>query len=288
MFCEWGLANAVWYSRNLPPGKRLFVRIHLQEINARAQNLTRQILPDRVERFIFVSERVRDEAVRLYGWPPEKTVVIPNFVLDDEYPLQERSFAGPIRLGMVGIIPWRKRLDRAIDLLEALQKAGHAAELHIKGPRPEATRFMHAQGRREDLAEYETQYDRLRQDPDLGRAVTFHPEGNDVAAFYRIVDHILSPSDFESFHYALADGVLSGCHPLVWPWQEAAAIYDPDWIVGSTGGRGRTHHRLPAPACLRARGRLARNRALVCDRYGTERIFAALTDTLLKRKTRRT
>ncbi len=63
--------------------------------------------------------------------------------------------------------------------------------------------------------------------------MTFHPEGNDVALFYRIVDHILSPSDYESFHYALADGVLSGCHPLVWPWQGAAAIYDPDWVVGS-------------------------------------------------------
>ena len=127
--------------------------------------MTQQIRPDRVERFIFVSERVRDEAIRLYGWPREKTVVIPNFVLDDEYRLHERSFAGPIRLGMVGIIPWRKRLDRAIDLLEALQEAGHAAELHIKGPRPEATGFMHAKGRREELADYEAQYARLLQEP---------------------------------------------------------------------------------------------------------------------------
>ena len=93
---------------------------------------------------------------------------------------------------------------------------------------------MYAEGRFGELAAYEAQYDRLRRNPDLDRAVSFHPEGNDVAAFYRSVDHILSPGDSENFHHALAEGVLSGCHPVVWPWQEAAAIYDPGWIVGST------------------------------------------------------
>lgn len=280
VFCEWGLANAVWYSRNLPPGKRLLVRIHLQEINERARPLTEQIAADRVDRFVFVSGRVRDEALRLFGWPAEKAAVIPNFVLDDEYRPRPRDFAGPIRLGMVGIIPWRKRLDRAIDLVEALQAAGHAAELHVKGPGPEETHFMHAKGRREELALYEAQYDRLRQDPELHRAVVFHPEGNDVAAFYGLVDHILSPSDFESFHYALADGVLSGCHPLVWPWQEAEAIYHPDWIVGSTAeAADRILAFRALPPALRAEA-LARNRALVCGRYGSGRVFAALTDML--------
>ena len=129
---------------------------------------------------------------------------------------------------------------------------------------------------------YEAQYDRLRQNPDLDRAVTFHPEGNDVAAFYRIVDHILSPSDFESFHYALADGVLSGCHPLVWPWEEAAAIYDPDWIVGSTEAAVDRIVAFRAPAASRAqRTNWPQPRARVRPvRYG--RVFAALTDTLFK------
>ena len=116
--------------------------------------------------------------------------------------------------------------------------------------------------------------------------MSFHPEGNDVAAFYRLVDHILSPSDFESFHYALADGVLSGCHPLVWPWQEAAAIYHPDWIVGSAGeAADRILAFRPLSPAARAEA-LARNRALLCDRYGAGRIFAALTDTLLEGRPR--
>ena len=91
-----------------------------------------------------------------------------------------------------------------------------------------------------------------------------------------MVDHILSPSDFESFHYALADGVLSGCHPVVWPWEEAAAIYDPDWIVHSVDEAAErivAFRRLPATERSAA---LSWNRALVCGRYGTEHVYAAL------------
>ena len=280
VFCEWGLANAVWYSNNLLHGKRLFVRIHLQEINDRAQHLARNIDLHAVERFIFVSERVRSVAMQLYGWPEEKSVTIPNFVLDEEYAFHERPFDGPIRLGMVGIVPWRKRFDHAVDLLAALRLRGHAAELHIKGPRPETLPYMRARGRREEFGKYEAQYERLRQNPDLERAVIFHSPGNDVAAFYRKVDHILSPSDFESFHYALADGVLSGCHPVVWPWEEADTIYDPDWIVRSVNEAAERISAFRQLSAVERSSSLARNRSFVCDRYGVKNVFRKL-DSLL-------
>ncbi len=146
-----GLANAVWYSRNLPPGKRLFVRVHCRRSASAPGRLARQIPPDRVERFIFVSERVRDEAVRLYGWPQEKTVVIPNFVLDDEYTCRS-AVRGPIRLGMVGIIPWRKRLDRAIDLAGGPHgKPGMRPSSTSRARARKTTGFMYAKGRRKEL-----------------------------------------------------------------------------------------------------------------------------------------
>ena len=68
---------------------------------------------------------------------------------------------------------------------------------------------------------------------------------------------------------------------MVWPWPGAAEAYDPEWIVHSTAA---AVERIIAfriqPASAR-RGALARNRALVRDRYGTERGFAALTDAIL-------
>lgn len=274
--CEWGLANAVWYSQYLESGKKLFIRIHLQEINDRARKFGYQINIKNVEKLIFVSERVRDRALELFGWPKEKTVVIPNFVLIDEYIFRPPKPECSIRLGMVGIVPERKRFDRAVDLLIELQRRGHNAELHIKGPRPEELEFMRGASRKAELDYYDKLYKKIENNPAVSGAVHFSPWGNDVSFWYGKVDHILSCSDFESFHYALADGVLSGCHPLVWPWEEAEKIYTSEWIVddiASAADRIELFHGLSYEARLSL---LLRNREIVEQRYGHEQIFRRL------------
>lgn len=276
IFCEWGLANAVWHSQNKRPGKRLIVRIHLQEINPRAEKFGHQIDAEAVDRFVFVSDRVRREAIQLFGWPIDKTTVIHNFVLTDEYRPGVREPMGEVvRLGMVGIVPQRKRLDRAVDLLAVLRDRGVRAELRVKGPRPATLDYMRAPSRRAELAWYEEVDARIAREGLTG-LVGFDDWGNDVARWYRDVDHILSPSDFESFHYALADGVASGCLPLVWPWEEAAGLYDPEWIVAdveAAADRIAAWSRLPSAARDEMR---ERNRRLVVERYGHQRIFAEL------------
>ncbi len=280
VFAEWGLANAVWHSKTLPPGKRLIIRIHLQEINARAAHFGYELNHDRVDLFIFVSERVREEAIKMFGWVREKTVVIPNFVLGNEYKFIERSPSEKVKLGMVGIIPQRKRFDRGIDILEGLLNLGIDAELHIKGPRPEDLEYMHAPGRREELSFYRKQYDRIENNMVMRGRVVFHSWGNDVAGFYKDVDYILSPSDFESFHYALADGVLSGCYPLVWPWEEASDIYTPDWIVSS--GQDAIdaivlHRKMDKKSQDDLR---KKNRNLVISKYGHEAVFRCIDECI--------
>lgn len=280
IFCEWGLANAVWHAQHADPKKRIFVRCHLQEINERARKFGYKIDPDRVDKFIFVSERVRDKAMELFGWPESKTAHIANFVLTDEFNVIKRPTDNVIRLGMVGIVPQRKRFDRAIDLLIALREKGHEAELHIKGPRPETLEFMHAPGRAEELDYYNDLYKTVSENPLIQDRVIHYDWGNDVADWYGNIGYILSCSDFESFHYALADGVLTGCLPLVWPWDEAEKLYTPDWIVRDTAEavlKIEQMHGLDAEA----RGDLVRvNRELVSTRYGHETIFREL-DSLL-------
>ncbi|WP_225205315.1 glycosyltransferase family protein [Novosphingobium huizhouense] len=280
VFCEWGLGNAVWHSQNLPEGKRLVIRCHLQEVGERARGFGAQIAIDRVETVIFVSAGVRDQAVELFGWPVEKTVVVPNFVLDDEYAFHPPEPGEVIHLGMVGIVPQRKRFDRAVDLALELSRRGHRTSLQIKGPRPETLDFMRAPTRVDELAYYREVYDRARHLEALGSELRFQPWGNDVSAWYRGIDHIVSCSDFESFHYALADGVLSGCHPLVWPWSEAETIYSPDWLVEDVvQAADRVLAFRSAQADVR-QAELLRNRDLVRDRYGFATVFARLDAVL--------
>lgn len=279
VFCEWGLANAVWYSQNKVEGTKLFIRIHLQEINARAEKFGHQINHEAVDGFIFVDETVRKEAIRLFGFPVEKTIVIPNFLLDGEYVdrAAEKHASDTIRLGMVGIIPQRKRFDRAVDLLSALLEQGYDATLSIKGPRPEQLDFMLAPGRAVELIYYDKVYKRIQEDERLSEAVSFAPWGNDVALWYRDIDFILSPSDFESFHYALADGILSGCDPILWDWEGAGRIYQDDWLVRELDD---AVAKVVATREMAAQERMAQaqqKRDLLVNRYGYKNIFERLS-----------
>jgi len=125
------------------------------------------------------------------------------------------------------MVPLLKRFDRALDLVKRLVSQG-------KGPRPEDYPFMHAPGRAPELQKYKVQYQRMDNDLDLKGRVHFHGWGNDVARFYSDVDYVLSPSDNESFHYALADGVLAGCYPIIWQREGADTIFTPNWVVRDT------------------------------------------------------
>lgn len=281
VFCEWGLANAVWHSKNKLPHQRLVVRVHAQEVRPRAAKFGHAILAENVDCFIFVAEWVRDEAIELFGWPAEKTAVVPNFLLGDEFRFVHKDFSGRIRLGMVGIVPSMKRLDRALDLLECLEERGRQAELHIKGPLPKDLPFMLAESRADEMKEYERLFERIQKSSNLSSSVEFHPPGNDVAAFYSEVDHILSPSDSESFHYALADGVLCGCHPIIWDRSGAADLFSSAWTIPSTEAAAMKILAFrELPQSIRSL-KLEANRELLISRYGTERIFSALNEITL-------
>lgn len=279
IFCEWGLANSVWYSNNNVDEKPIYIRVHLQEINAKALKFGKKINFDSITKIIFVSERVRDEYINIFNVDIEKTVVIPNFVLDDEYILNsKRQIGSQVTLGMVGIVPTRKRLDRAVSLLEMLIDSGIDAKLRIKGHRPENLDFMHGPARKEELDYYYKIYEEVDRNPKLKDLITFDDWGNDVAIWYQDIDFILSPSDFESFHYALADGVLSGCTPIVWDWDEAKAIYNSDWIVDSNEvalSRVLSQIRTSNSTTLKA------NRDFVIQKYGKDKILSTLNKLII-------
>ncbi|MBQ9406244.1 MAG: glycosyltransferase, partial [Desulfovibrio sp.] len=189
VFCEWGLANAVWYSRNIREGQRLIIRIHAQEVREKAQKFGQAIVMDNVDKVIFVSPEIRNRGLELWGWPENKTIVIPNFLLTDEYRLRPRhGLKKPLRLGLLGIIPKLKRLDRALDLLVELAARGIEAHLHVKGNRPEELAYMKAPGRREELEWYEQLYARIADSQILKARVHFERYGNDVAQWYENID----------------------------------------------------------------------------------------------------
>ncbi|APT94562.1 glycosyl transferase family 1 [Corynebacterium stationis] len=229
--CEWGLGNAVWYSNNLLSRQSMIVRVHSQELFL---PFLSKVNKANVSKFIFVGELIRKAAITSHGVPSNKTVVIPNFV--DSSALNRSKLDGAEKtLGMVGIVPRSKRLDRALDILEGLLKHDPGYKLRIKGKTPEDYPWM--KNRPQEMEFYSEQNSRIdsinSRYPD---AVVFDGYGSDMEEWYRKVGIVLSTSDFESFHLTLADGAASGALPVSLDWPGADLIYPTSWLSGTTDG----------------------------------------------------
>ena len=223
--CEWGLGNAVWYSKHLMPGQRLVVRVHSQELR---RPYLASIKHSAVDAYVFVGDLIRDAAVASHGVPADKAHVVPNAVDLDGLDLP-KSPGAETTLGLVGIVARPKRLDRALDVLEGLHARGLDHTLRIKGKTPADYPWM-AQ-RPDEMAYYDEQFARIeRINAERSGAVVLDGHGDDMAEWYQGIGVALSTSDFESFHLTVADGAASGALPALLAWPGSDLIYPREWI----------------------------------------------------------
>ena len=273
IFSEWGLANSVWYSNNISQEQKHIVRIHLQEVNERARVFPVNVETDGVDKFIFVAEHVREEAIELFNWDRESTIVIPNYV-DVSRLSQEKLRAANKTIGIIGIVPQRKRLDRALNLIKGLAEKDPSWKLIIKGKDPRNIEFMKAPNRSKEMEYYSSQFKRIDNEPLLKSSVSWDEYSVSLSSWYRKIGFVISPSDFESFHYSIADGVASGAVPIIWPWDGAKEIYTEDWVIENTG------EALSKILSTTFGDQEQSNRELIEQKYGLEVIFSRLENEM--------
>ena len=246
--CEWCGPNAVWYSRHKRRGSRLLVRLHRFELRSPYPG---QLKIGAVNQVICVSKHYARLCREHTGWPETKVATVPN-ALDVAQLDRPKLDGARFHLGLVGMVPSRKRLDLALDVLEELRREDDRYLLFVKSGMPWEHWWVW-----QNPAEREHYADALRRvqrSPLLRGAVVFDDAGPDVAAWLRRVGFVLSTSDDESFHVAPAEGMASRAVPVLRHWPGAETIYDMRWI-----------HRGPAEmaAAIMALGderRLARGR----------------------------
>lgn len=228
VFCEWSLGNLAWYSKHVKPNQRLITRFHSQELFTDYPN---KVKFKNVDRMIFVSELIRGMAIQKFGIPEEKTCVIPNSVDTGKLDLRKDADSQFV-LGFVGMVPQMKRFDLVLDLLEKLRATDERFTLRVKGKRPEDYPWMAA--RVEEMAFYEAQYARIEESPLLKGAVAFDPQGDDMDQWYQQIGVAVSTSDFESFHFTLADGAASRALPVGLAWPGSEWLYPEEWLFTDT------------------------------------------------------
>lgn len=208
LIAEWVLNNAVFLAKHKKAHQKLIMRFHAQE---RLTNYPNQIDYSIVDNIIFVGPHVMREAILKFNIPSEKCKVIGNFIDVDKFTLPKMGTE--FNIGMVGIVPKLKRLDLAFDTLEELLKLNPNYRLHIKGQSP--MNYPWLWKREQEKEYYHKIFERINSS-ELRNHVVFDPAGSDVHHWFQKIGYILSPSDFESFHVAIAEGVASLSIPIVW------------------------------------------------------------------------
>lgn len=225
ILCEWGLGNAVWYSNNKRKYQKLFVRMHGQERKTKFPPLFNY---DNIDNFIAISPFIFEEFNRIIDTPRDKMKIVYNYVDNNSYNKSKLPGA-EFNVGLVGIVPLLKRLDRAIDIFEKLWEQDNRYKLFIKGKRPEEYKWWTIK-KSDEVDYYNNIYKRIEESP-WKNNVTFDGHGNDMDVWFQKIGYILSTSDYETFHLAPAEGMTSGSVPVIFNWSGSKSIYNKKWIV---------------------------------------------------------
>jgi glycosyltransferase involved in cell wall biosynthesis len=273
--CEWCTGNAIWYSRNKRPGQRLVVRLHRFELDA---GFYRDVQIENVDAVVCVSPYYARLTRERTGWPAEKVITVPNWV--DTLELDREKLPGAVRhLGLVGIAPSRKRMDRALDVLAAVRRRDDRFQMFVKSKYP--WDYWWIWNKAEERDHYEAALERIRRDPALRGAVVFDPFGPDVAGWLRKIGWVLSTSDDESFHLAPAEGMASRALPVVYAWPGAETIYPDEWVSDSTDAMAERILEISSNGGPQAKAEQARQ--YVLDNFAVERVCDEWLDVVSPR-----
>ncbi|OKL49477.1 hypothetical protein BSR29_00500 [Boudabousia liubingyangii] len=225
--CEWLLGNTVWYSWNKLPGQVLTTRIHFFELKREYGNL---LNIENIDKFIAVSRPILERTVEEFRIPRAKICVIPNGI-EDKSSLS--SCFGTERfynLAIIGAIPARKGLHRALRILSRLRAIDSRFNLKIYGMAANQVDWVWNDP---NQRKYFERCSELIEHYKLTDSV--HWVGwTKMSDEYKNIGFVLSLSDEESFHVAPVEGALNGVLPLILSWPGAYWVHPHENIFDST------------------------------------------------------
>lgn len=222
--CEWAGPNAVWYSTRKRNHQRLIIRLHRFELDA---PWIRDVDPATIERVACVNDHYRTRVVAETGIPAQTVTVIPNAIDRDFFDRPKAPRASRV-LGLLGIVPCRKRPDRALSIIRALNEAEPGFLLSMKSAMPWEHTWIWR--RPQEREAYRELFDEIALDPALRGRVMIEQHGGDVPAWLQRTGWVLSLSEDESFHLAPAEGMAAGSVPALLPWPGATDVYDERYV----------------------------------------------------------
>lgn len=223
IFCEWCLGNAEWYSHHKRADQILVVRLHHQEVGLHYLDT---IDWSRVDTIIFICQN--NMALFLDKFPEmkERSVLIYN-PIDCSALNQEKLTGAEFNLGFIGTAPKRKAPHLAFEIFSRLKKIDTRYTLFFKGKQP--WEYDWVWRRAEERQYYEAFYATINQSAYVN-AVVFDPFGNDIPDWFSKLGFLLSTSDHEGSHQAVAEAMAAGTIPVLRNWDGADALYPERFV----------------------------------------------------------
>lgn len=221
---EWARPNNVWIQERATKNQKLIVRAHRYEVTV---DFPRRIDMKRYYAGVVIVPWVGRALVQQFDWPVEKMVYIPNYV-NSRYFHRAKLDGAEYTLGMVGITPDLKRLDLALDLLEKLRSEDLRYTLRVRGDLP--TAHINWEKQPIQAEQWGSILRRMELNPILRNSVHFDAPGRNMATWYQQIGVILSTSDLEGSHVALAEGIASGALPVARNWPGIGTLWPNDFV----------------------------------------------------------
>lgn len=202
------------------------VRVHDHEVTKKYNENRRIdfIQWSRVDRIWFINTAVQELFIQLKG-ERNKTFFLPNAV-DSKYFKENQATERKAGLLSIHYRP-RKSIGRVVEMAKALPDWSFYIRAHI----PRLYEQFHeeylkvkqlAEGVPNVIFEHRDVHNMIRGGYDYG----------DLPDWYADKAVILSTSIHEGFHYAVAEGMLSGCKPIVFNWPTADQFWG-NYVVNS-------------------------------------------------------
>lgn len=227
IFCEWCLGNAVWYSKHKRKDQKLIVRLHRQELTVPFLN---EMTWENVDHLVLICPNNLDIILERFPFLKGKTSIIYNPIDCDVFDLP-KFYGSEFNLGIIGTAPKLKAPHLALEIFEKLKKIDRRYTLFLKGRQPWEYDWLWR--RPEERQYYDDFYARVNGS-DYANSIVFDPHGNDVGDWFSKIGFILSTSDLEGSHQAVAEGMASGAIPVIRNWEGSDRLYPEKFIFSDT------------------------------------------------------
>lgn len=232
VWSEWMTYAAEWFSRNVRPSQKLIVRCHFYELT---RDSGFKMDRDRISAVVAIALHTYEDLIDKFELPRHKVHLIPNYYAVDSYRVRSRDW-DPFALALIGSVPRRKGLHRALEILKKLRDVDERYTLTIFGKR--FTDFGWVNGVESERQYYEACEEYVAEHGLAGAII--YPGWSDIRTELSKFGCVLSTSDFEGSHVAPGEAFCSEIPMAVLNWRGAEYVYpnefiykDVDEIVGA-------------------------------------------------------